>query len=364
MSRPLTILHTEAATDLGGQERRILREMELLDRERFRPVYVCSPGGKSVPVAQELGIPTYTLRMRNSVDPVAIARLLGILRRERVDLIHTHSSRDAWVAGFAGRLARVPVVRTRHLRTPIGGPFVYHRLADRVIGVSEDVRQYLIGEGVPAAQVINIPTGVDLTRFDPARTDLAEVRAELGIPPQAFLVGIVSVLRHAKGHRFLIEAFARLHAQNPEARLLIVGDGPGWNNLETQVRELGLQDVVTMPGTRRDAPAVLKALDVFVLPSTLEALGTAILEALAMGTPVLASRVGGIPEATGEDAGLLCAVGDVDCLAASLQRLADEPELRRRLSEAGLRRVHELYDQRLMVKRIEALYDELLESRA
>ncbi|MCB1735871.1 MAG: glycosyltransferase [Gammaproteobacteria bacterium] len=354
----INVLHTEASLGLGGQERRSLREMTLLDRTAFHPRYLCQPGARSGDVAESSGIETHRLRMRSIVDPVALFRLIRDLRRWRIDVIHTHSARDAWLAGAAGRLTGIPVVRTRHLRTRIGGPFVYHRLASRVLAVSQDVADYLIGEGVPASQVQSIPTGIDLQRFDPARTDLGDIRAELGIPPEATLIGMIAVLRRRKGHRFLIEAFSRLAEVYPEARLLIVGDGPQFANIKAQVSELGLQDKILLTGTRNDVPDILAALDIFALPSEEEALGTALLEAMAMQVAVAATDVGGIPEAVG-DAGLLFAASDTDPVERSLRSLLDDAALRQGFADKGRQRVLTHFDQNLMVRRIENVYREL-----
>lgn len=354
----IRVLHTESSLGLGGQERRSLREMTLLDRDHYTPLYLCQEAARSGEVAKREGIETHHLRMRSILDPGTIFHLWRALKRWRIDVIHTHSSRDAWLAGIAGKLAGIPVVRTRHLRTRIGGPFVYHHLATQVLGVSQNVADYLIGEGVPAAQVQSIPTGIDLQRFNPARGDLTDVRSEFGIAPEATLIGIIAVLRHRKGHRFLLEAFARLSAQYPSARLLIAGDGPQYENLQTQIADLGLQGRVILAGHRQDIPDLLAALDVFILPSEEEALGTAILEAMAMGVAVAATNVGGIPEAVG-DAGLLFAGSSTDAVEQALRRLLADSDYRHALALKGRQRVVEHFDQTLMVRRIEALYQQL-----
>jgi glycosyltransferase involved in cell wall biosynthesis len=354
----LTILHTESSLGLGGQERRTLRELELIDRERFRPLYLCQPGARSAALAKELGVPVFHQEMRSSYSPPGIARIARLLRRERVDIIHTHSSRDAWLAGAAGRITGTPVVRTRHLWTPIGGPFVYKHLADRVLTVSGEVGRYLVSRGVPEERVIPIPTGVNLERFDPGRTDLADIRAEFGIPADAFLLGMVAVLRKGKGHRFVIQAVKELLPEFPRLRLIIAGDGPQWDNLNRLVDELELRGRVILAGARQDIPDLLKALDLFVLPSRWEALGTALLEAQAMGVPVLASDVGGIPEAVG-DGGRLMPPHDGPAVTAGIRELLQRPQELQTMGRRGRRRVRERFDQRGMVHAIEQVYRQM-----
>ncbi len=351
----LTVLHTEASLGFGGQERRILRELEGLDPMRFRGLLLCQPGSRLGHVTEERKIPTIWFKMRSAFDPVAFVKILQLLKRERVDIIHAHSSRDAWLAGAAGKLLGVPVFRTRHLLTPIGGPYVYARLTDRVLTVSEDVRRYLISAGVPGEKIIAVPTGIDLKRFDPARTDLADMRARFHLSRDAYVIGLVAVLRKAKGHRFLLQAVKRLVPEFPQVKLLIAGTGPQEQNINNLIRELGLEAQVLMLGQQDDIPSLLKALDVFVLPAQEEALGTALIEATAMGVPVIATRIGGIPEVLGE-AGLLFESEGVDALVNHLRTLIRSPELAARLRVQGAARARELYDENLMVRRTEALY--------
>jgi glycosyltransferase involved in cell wall biosynthesis len=353
--RPLRILHTEASLGFGGQERRILRELEGLDRARFQGTLLCQPGSKLGAMTEKRGIPTFWLKIRSPYDPIAFVRIARLVRRERIDVIHTHSSRDAWLVGAVGKLLGVPVFRTRHLLTRIGGPFVYARLADRVLTVSEDVRRYLVSEGVPSERVIAVPTGINLTRFDPGRAGLVDMRARLGIAADAFVVGIVAVLRKNKGHRFLIQAVEHLVREFPALRLLIVGDGPQERNIRNLIGELRLESHVIMAGNQDDIPSVLKAIDVFVLPAQEEALGTALIEATAMGVPVIATKVGGIPEVLG-DAGLLFPSEDVDALVGCLRTLLTTPSLLAQMRERGMRRARELYDEGSMVRRTEELY--------
>lgn len=352
----LTVLHTEASLGFGGQERRILRELEGLDPARFRGLLLCQPGSRLGRVTEERNIPTIWLKMRSAYDPVAFVKILQLLKRERVDIVHAHSSRDAWLAGAAGRLLGVPVFRTRHLLTRIGGRYVYTHLTDRVITVSEGVRQYLISRGVPGDKITSVPTGINLKRFDAGRTDLADMRARFGIPRETYVIGIIAVLRRAKGHRFLLQAVKQLAPEFPQIKLLIAGTGPQEQNIRNLIKELSLEDHVMMLGHQDDIPSLLKTLDVFVLPAQEEALGTALIEATAMGVPVIATKIGGIPEVLGE-AGLLFVSEDVDALVKHLRTLIRSPELAARMREQGKARARELYDENLMIRRTEELYD-------
>ncbi|MBI3545217.1 MAG: glycosyltransferase [Gammaproteobacteria bacterium] len=357
----ITVLHTEASLGFGGQERRILRELEGLNPLRFRGMLLCQPGSKLGSVTQARGIPTHWLKLRSGYDPLAYFQILKLLKREQIDIIHTHSSRDGWLVGAAGKWLGMPVFRTRHLLTRIGGPFVYKRLADQVITVSEDVRQYLIGAGVPAEHIVSVPTGINLKRFNPARADLADVRNRFNIPRENFVIGIVAVLRFPKGHRFLLQALQKLLPEFPRLQLLIVGTGPQEHNILNQIAELKLEKNVLMLGQQDNIPSILKALDAFVLPAQEEALGTALVEAIAMGVPVIATQIGGIPEVVG-DAGLLFPSEDVDALVSHLRRLIRSPDLAARMRAQGMLRARELYDENRMIRRTEELYLKAMEA--
>lgn len=357
----ITVLHTEASLGFGGQERRILRELEGLNPKRFRGLLLCQPGSKLGAVAQDRGIPTHWLKLRSGYDLWAYFKILKLLKREHVDIIHTHSSRDGWLVGAAGKWLGIPVFRTRHLLTRIGGPFVYSRLADQVITVSEGVRQYLIGAGVPAERIVAVPTGINLKHFNPARPDLADVRNRFNIPRTSFVIGIVAVLRFPKGHRFLIAAVKQLITEFPQLTLLIVGTGPQEHNIRNLIAELKLEKHVLMLGQQDNIPSILQALDAFVLPAQEEALGTALVEATAMGVPVIATHIGGIPEVVGE-AGLLFPAEDVDALLGHLRRLIGSPDLAARMRTQGMARARELYDEKLMVRRTEELYLKAMEA--
>ncbi len=267
------------------------------------------------------------------------------------------------MASTAARLSprRPKVVRTRHLNATFNVRQIYTLMADRVITVGGATREYMIREkGIPADRVVTIPTGVDLTIFDPERT-AGDLREELGIPERAPVFGTVSVFRRLKGHQYLLEATGEILRAVPEAKLLLAGDGPQEQNIRKRVEELGIGQAVLVPGFRDDIPRVLKTIDVFVFPSLQEALGTAILEALAMKRAVVASRVGGIPEIVEEGkTGFLVEPEKPAAIAEKVIPLLMNPGLRRELGERGRLFVEAKYDNRLMVRRLEALYRELM----
>ena len=362
----ITILHTESSLGWGGQEKRTVRELLGLSCDSFRPILACQPESRIGDETRKRQLRVETVRMRGNFDPLAVARLLWMIHHYSVDIVHTHSSADSWMASTAAKISprRPKVVRTRHLNASFNIRLIYSFMADRVVTVGGSTRQYMIREkGIPAEKVMTIPTGIDLSVFN-ADGDQGDLRQELGIPSQAPVFGTVSVFRRLKGHQVLLEATPKILRAIPEARLLLAGEGPQERNIRNKIEELGIGRSVLMPGFREDVPRVLNTMDVFVFPSLQEALGTAILEALAMRRAVVASRVGGIPEII-EDGktGFFINPENPTDVAEKVIRLLKNPELRRQVGDQGRRFVEAHYDHRLMVRRLENLYRELEERR-
>jgi glycosyltransferase involved in cell wall biosynthesis len=334
-----------------------------LSRESFKPLLACQPESRIGEEARKRNLPVETMRMRGNFDPLAVGRLWNFIRRHSVDIVHTHSSADSWMASTAARLSprRPKVVRTRHLNATFNVRQIYTLMADRVVTVGGSTREYMIREkGIPPARVVTIPTGVDLAVFDPGRVS-GDLREELGIPPHAPVFGTVSVFRRLKGHQYLLEAAGEILRAAPEAKILLAGEGPQERNIRNKIEELGIGKSVFLSGFREDIPRVLNTMDVFVFPSLQEALGTAILEALAMRKAVVASRVGGIPEIIEDgNTGFLVDPESPAAIAERVIPLLKNPGLRRKLGDQGRRFVEIHYDNRLMVGRLEALYRDLM----
>jgi glycosyltransferase involved in cell wall biosynthesis len=311
------------------------------------------------------GIDVFPCPMRKSYDLAAVRTLLRVLREEAVDIVNTHSGRDSILAGVAARLSRrrPAVVRTRHLAMPITSRLSYAYLPHRVVTVSRYVKDYLVREGVPGERIVVVPTGIDTVRFADGAAP-ANLREELGLPPDALLVGSVAVLRAKKGHRSLLEAAPSVLARFPGAVFLIVGTGPQEENLRNAIDSMGLSGSVRMLGHREDVSDVLRSLDLFVLPTVEEALGTAFLEAMATGRAVVGCRVGGVPEVVEEGkTGLLVPPGDPAALADAIRSLLADGGLRARMGAAGRQSVVAGYSVEVMCRRMREVYLSLLSER-
>ena len=358
----IRILHTESSAGWGGQEKRILRELTGLSVMGFNLSLACPTGSPLAVEAATRNIPVYPIEFYRSVDLRAIFALRGLLKDQGFHIVHTHSSLDSWNAGLAARLVkhRPRVVRTRHLGGRVKNKLVYSLLADSIITLSEHMCRYLaVRKGVDARKIVVIPSGVDPASFVP-NGNVSEFRKSLGLSSSGPVIGTVSVLRGKKGHRFLLEATARLRREYPGLKVIIVGDGPGRDNLLREARALQLENIVSFLGFRRDVPEILATFDVFVFPSLEEALGTAVLEAMAAGKAVVASRVGGIPEAVvDQETGLLVPPSDSGALAEAVRKLLQDPDLRRQMGERGRLRIEEQFSINRMLDKTADLYHNL-----
>lgn len=363
----LTILHTESSLGWGGQENRTLQECVWLKRLGARPVVFCRPDAKLKDRAAAAGIETICHRISSNRDLSALFFLLRIIKEEKVDVISTHSGDDSLIGAIAGRLSRrkPAIVRTRHLALPITSKITYSRLPHKVVTVSEYVRNYLCEDkGIAESRVVAIPTGVDIERFDPDRTP-DTLRLELGISADAPVVGTIAQLRRKKGHHVLLDAIPLVLKEAPDAIFLFAGDGPQRENIEKKIEELGIKGSVRLLGLRTDVPVVLKGLDLFVLPTLQEALGTSILEASAMKKAVVAANSGGVPETViNGKTGRLVPPEDPAALAAAITGLLKDRGMRKAMGEEGRRMVEEKYTVERMGRGMFALYNELVSTRS
>ena len=354
------IVHTEASVGFGGQELRILTETRWLRDHGWRALIVAQPGSRLCAEADAAALPVAAVPMRRALDLRALLALRRLFAARGAALVHTHSSVDSWLGGLAARSLGLPVVRSRHvtIAVPRRRALVY-RIPQRILTSAERVKGVLTAAGVDPHKIVAVPPGVDTTRFH-AGLSGAGVRAELGLAGP--VVGLVANIRGSKGHDVFLEAARAVLAQVPETRFLIVGDGVGYDDVRTRVDRLGLAGVVTMTGFRRDIPDVMAALDVLVLPSIRsEATSQVILQALAVGTPVVATAIGGSPEVIRDgETGHLVPPNDAHALAHAIARSLRDPAGARAMARAGQVFVRERLSLDAQMTLTTRVYGELL----
>lgn len=274
---------------------------------------------------KKLGLPHCEFAVRAKIDPFAVAAIARWLRRQRVDVIHTHLSTSSTNGCLAGRLARVPAVATVHGLSSRNS-FLF---ADRLIAVSSAVRDHLTQQGWPASRIDVVYNGVEpvagLTRDS--------ARALLGLPSTATVLGTVARLTPLKGVHVAIRALAELPGR---PLLAVFGDGEQRSQLELLARELGVESQMRFLGYRPDVRALLPALDLFLFPTLREAMGIAVVEAMLAGLPIVASQVGGVPEVLADNAGLLVPPDDPEALTHTIRKLLDDPAARDQLAARAL----------------------------
>lgn len=375
MSDSIPILYLITDLDTGGAETALVRLITHLERERFVPSVACLFGGNT-PLANRLRmsqVPVVDLGMAAKWRCDALWRLYRLLDAHKPVIIHTWMFHANAVGRIVGRIARVPIIISSRRNVNIGGKRREmvnrwtHALTDRVIAVSESAREAEIRRAhVDPQHVVTIPNGVAVDRFaaEPKGRD-EDLRRELGVPIRSPLIGWVGRFRKQKAVVDLLDAFLLVYEAHPAARLVLVGDGELRQVSESRAESLGIADIVSFTGMRNDVPRVLAALQVFALPSLWEGMPNAVLEAMAASLPVVATRVGGVPEVVVDGVtGLLIPPRDADALAAAVIRLLRDPALRQQMGKAGHERVRRHFSVEQMVRRTETLYEELLREKA
>lgn len=275
------------------------------------------------------GVPTYVTPWGPGLDPRVAMYAMAALRPGAI--VHAHDSHSHALADALSRMRATPIVVTRRVTIPIKNPQRYKR-AEAVIAISGAVRELLLRAGVPAERIHLIPDAVDIEHVTADREWPAEVtRQAPGVP----LIVAVAALAREKGVDVLLDAAAILRSTHPTARWIVLGDGPEREALEARSRSLGVSDIVDLAGFVPAPEAILRHATVAVQPSLSEGLGSSVLDALALGVPVVATTAGGLPEALAHGGGVLVPAGSPVELAAAVGHLLDDAPERQRLSAAG-----------------------------
>ena len=375
----LRVLQVSKSTGGVGNYMRLL--VNNLDKNHFEVTVVClSDGSESLAaeLAQVNGVNALNLQMeRYKINPLGDARvwlsLRQLIRQENFDLIHAHTSKPGFLTRTASFGTGIPTLYRpagfafhdgiAHWKSQIYAAverFVARYFTKRIITVCNDERElakrYRVGSD---EQLVTIYTGIDLAQFN-GQYDCRQTRQSLGVPENAFLFGTVGRLSKQKAPVDFVRAAALLHKKQPDAHLVWVGDGELRTETETLVHSLGLNDVFHFAGLRRDIPAVLNALDCFVLASHWEGFSISVLEAMAAKLPIVMNLVSGASEAVvNEETGLLVSIGDVNALAQALESIVSNPQKAIMMGKAGRLRAEKLFDQVRMISEVQNLYDEV-----
>ncbi len=368
------IVHIVEDLKIGGLERVLASIVTSLDRNKYDvQVWCLASGGRIAEELQEKGVDVRILGLTSYYNPLNVWTLARLLRRERIDLVHTHGYFASTFARIAARMAGVPAV-IAHVHSAYTDYSVRNMLierflsyfTDRIVCVSSAVEAFVTKtEGIAKKKTSVIYNGISAPDSPLSLEERNKLRLSLGLTPRDIIIAVVASLTRNKGHKILLEGFKEIWPKNPLPRLLIIGDGPERESLEAAAARLGIDQAVFFAGNRGDVRKLLQVCDILVLPSLhREGLGVAIIEAMAAGIPVIGSNLGGIPEAIrdGEN-GLLTAPGDVFGLANAMKKLIEDRELRVSMGSSGLQFYRGKFTLERMMRQIEGLYDELLVGR-
>ncbi|MFH2052577.1 MAG: glycosyltransferase [bacterium] len=367
------VAHVIGTLQTGGAEMALVNYLRVADQVHFRHTVIClTKAGENADLVRELGVDVVVIRTRIRAMPFDVLRLGRWLSRNRVAVVHTHMFSAAMLGRLAGLAGNVSLlVTTEHGKEPWKRR--RHILVDRFLGartfrqiaVSEDVRRIRMErDGAPEARLVLIPNSVsipDRVRDSGIRT---RIRAEFGLNEEAVVIGSVGRVVDAKAYPVLVEAMALLRDRFPGLFWLQVGDGPEREDLVRAIKVRGLSDRIITAGNRRDVNDILHALDVWVMSSRREGLPVALLEAMAAELPIVATDVGGIPDAvTNGSSARLVPAEDPAALAGAIAEVIEHPELAQRLAAKARADVEARYGNREVALRIEAIYREGLASR-
>jgi len=365
-ARLMEIAHIDIGESLRGGQRQLLNLARGLRERGCCQIIVCREESDLETCARMEEFPTFTLPGRDPLHAYGILQLRQFLRSAPCDLLHAHDGHGqtvAWMASAGTGIRRVASRRVAFL--PSEGQrwtysLKYAHTCDAVIAVSNFIREGAIRCGLPQSMIEVIPDGIELPPELPSKESHARARARWGAGAGEFLVGHLGAFTHEKGQEVALQAFQLLREGLPHARLLLAGDGPTFHQIEIIKRSSALGERVYFCGALQDPAEFFSALDLFVMPSKSEGLGSSALIAMSYGLPVIASRVGGLPEVVEEGrTGWLIEPGSPAMLAQAIMAAAADRALLQQRGLKGRERAR-LFTVDIMVQRTEALYRRLL----
>jgi glycosyltransferase involved in cell wall biosynthesis len=347
-----------------------------LAKRGYKIIPVCCPGSPLERDLQERGFIPLRIRLGGYCHPFGAKKLAQWVDENGVDLVHSHYSRDLWtIVPALQRRERTPLVLTKHLGTQKPKRDWLHRAiyrrVDHVVAISEVIRRNLLAtHPLRPEQVTVVHHGVDLSQFTPETIDPGAVRRELGLAPEHLVVGMIGRVQISKGYLEFLAMARQITAEIPQARFLLVGEASRGETGEAEIilakiREWQLEKAVRHLGFRRDVPRLLAAMDIFVFPSHAEAFGLALIEAMAMAKPVVASNCDGVLDIVSDrQTGLMVPPRQAAALSQAVLSLARNPVQRLEMGRRGREHVLKFFALDRMLNAIESVYHTTLSKAA
>ena len=372
----ITILYIiDVFLEMAGAERNLFEVVTRLNPQRFKPIVMCLEGGRPLDFLRNKGVETTDLKLKRIYTPYAFLKAIEIFRiikQYNVKIVITYHESSDFLGSVVAKLAGVPVIissrrdmgyklKKRHI-------LIYkliNRLFNRIITVSDAVKNVICNrENAPLHKIVTIHNGVELEKFS-KQLDRNTIKQSLGLRSNRPIIGILAGLRPIKGHKYFLEAASLILQKFPETYFLIVGwydkNGDYFKELKALIRKLNIEENVIFIGGRSDIPEVLSIVDVPVFSSINEGFSNAVLEAMAVGKPVVATNSGGTSEAVIDgETGILVPPCNSEALASAVMVLLDNPEKAKNMGEEGKKRAKQLFSINKMIQSIENLYEKLL----
>jgi glycosyltransferase involved in cell wall biosynthesis len=347
--------------------------------------------------AEKKNIPSLFVECRRRFDITAIKKLIAVIKQYKINIIHTHNYKANFLGCIAAKMAKVPIVATNHLWTHSNlklrfyefiDSFILRYFINQVVAVSDSIKEDMLKRGIPSSKIKVIFNGIDVSNNGPSRkvatlprdrqsmfhnqqptenrlqeekhNSLNTIRSPLSANRYSIIIGVVGRLSIEKGHRYLLEAFAKIVKKNHDVKLLIVGKGLQRERLADSVQRLGLEEKVMFAGYQKDIDKVYREIDILVQPSLREGLPLTILEAMSYGLPIIATNVGGVAGLIkNKKTGILINSGSSDEIYNALMVLIKDVDLRKKLGENGRKFVRENYSLEKMIGEYRGVYEEV-----
>lgn len=356
----MNILHTETLKKWGGQQNRVLSEAVGLTKRGHKVIIACHEASILALKAKQANIKVYEMNMVKQSHLVNIPKLIRIIKGENIEVVSTHSSVDSWAGGIAAKLTGRHLVRFRHNLYPVGKDpltkFIYS-IPDKIIAISGSVKDALHARGIKK-NITVIHSSVNTGFFDLSAGD---IRGELHIPPDAIVIGNTSTFTRVKGQEYLLQAFNIISRKRP-CYLLFAGKlGEQFEDKYLCHVEKEFRKNVIFLGHREDIPRVLKSIDIFVYPSFMEGLGTALLEAMAMERPVAVSDIPTFRDFIEDGiSGIFFKVNTPESIAGKVRLLMQDKALRERIGKNARATICERFSFEKMTGDTEMLYNQII----
>jgi len=371
----INILHIYQNSKIGGVQQQILNLLKAYNREVFNPIFCClGPKEEIGKEIEETGIDFISLnRSRyNRFSPRIVIDLHRLMKKKRIHIVRTHRYRSNLYGRLAAFLTGVPAMiasvhdnyRTdkRPERRIMNS--ILSKITDKIVAVSEDIKKDIMRyDKIDPSKIVVIPNGIDLERFNP-EDNFADIRREFSLEVSDTVIGFVGRIVPAKGLEYLIHAFSYIKEEFKNSKLLIVGGGSLVEELKERAKKNKIFDSTIFTGKRRDIPEILSCIDIFVMPSIAEGLPNALLEAMAMGKPLVTAEVGGIPEVIQNGSnGLLVPPRDIEALATAIKKLITNVRLAAQMGHAARDLVLDKFSMRAITQKWQTLYLSILKEK-